>query len=339
MNATLDQRVFEEMPIPGAALNDLDLRLVERHMEQASSQGRLRAEEGSTPVAFLLYHRCITGEEQQLPTVAGMLFFGRNPQRWLPQAEFVLGHFPGDRATSQEAIHLQRYSGTLPDQIIAVERYIQTHMERGFSIEEGPQRRERPQFPPVVLREILVNAAGHRDYGLGGATVRVSLFPNRLEVASPGGPPVAAPLEGLMLTSHARNRALMRLLWQVRFCEAFGLGLRTIIDTMAREGLPEPAIDTAAANFFVSIRGHQPTGLDMGLAQKLTEPQLILLRAIVRQGSLNPRQAGALMPHRSERSIRNDLNGLVELGVVVRLGETRAVTYRLATDVSRLPLT
>ncbi len=154
---------------------------------------------------------------------------GRGPQRWLPQAEFVLGHFPGNLATSQQARHLQRYGGTLPEQIIAVERYIESHMERGFSVEEGPQRRERPQFPPVVLREMLVNAAGHRDYSLTGASVRVSMFPNRIEVASPGGPPVAAPLEGLMQASHARNRIVMRLLWQVRFCEAFGLGLRTII--------------------------------------------------------------------------------------------------------------
>ncbi|MDQ5852560.1 MAG: hypothetical protein M3380_10935 [Chloroflexota bacterium] len=211
-------------------------------------------------------------------------------------------------------------------------------MERGFSVEEGPQRRERPQFPPVVLREMLVNAAGHRDYSLTGASVRVSMFPNRLEVASPGGPPFAAPLEGLMQASHARNRTLMRLLWQVRFCEAFGLGLRTILDTMAREGLPEPAIDTAAANFFVSITGHQPTGVNMEIVQHLTEPQLVLLRALVRQGSLSPRQASALLPQRSERSIRNDLNGLVELGVVTRLGETRAVSYRLVTDIPRLPL-
>src|SRR4051794_31842322 len=245
----MEQQPFEEMPVVGARLTDLDMQLVDRHIEQARAGGRLlRPEEYGSGEGFLRYHRCIVDADgTRRPTHAGLLFFGHDPQRWLPQAEFVLGHFPGEKATSQQARHLQRYGGTLPDQIVAVERYIETHMERGFSVEEGPQRRERPQFPPVVLREMLVNAAGHRDYTLTGASVRVSMFPNRIEVASPGGPPVAAPLEGLMQTSHARNRTLMRLLWQVRFCEAFGLGLRTIIDTMAREGLPEPSIDTAAA--------------------------------------------------------------------------------------------
>lgn len=335
----MDQQSFEETPVQGARIEDLDMQLAERHVEQARAGGRLlRPEEFETIEGFLSYHRCMVEVDGSfLPTHAGILFFGRDPQRWLPQAEFVLGHFPGDKATSQQARHLQRYGGTLPEQIIAVERYIESHMERGFSVEEGPQRRERPQFPPVVLREMLVNAAGHRDYALTGASVRVSMFPNRLEVASPGGPPVLAPLEGLIQTSHARNRILMRLLWQVRFCEAFGLGLRTIIDTMAREGLPEPAIDIAAANFFVSVGGHQPTGLNMEIVERLTEPQLVLLRALVRQGSLNPRQASALLPQRSERSIRNDLNGLVEMGVVLRLGETRAVSYRLARDIQYLP--
>ena len=336
----MEQRPFEETPIEGASIDDLDRTLVTRHIEQARAGGRLlRPDEAESVDGFLVYHRCVVEIDGRLqPTHAGILFFGRDPQRWLPQAEFVLGHFPGEIATSQQARHLQRYGGPLPEQIIAVERYIESHMERGFSVEEGPQRRERPQFPPVVLREMLVNAAGHRDYMLAGSSVRVSMFPNRIEVASPGGPPFAAPLEGLMQASHARNRILMRLLWQVRFCEAFGLGLRTIIDTMAREGLPEPSIDTAAANFFVSITGHRITGLGMEIAERLSEHQLVLLRALVRQGSLNPRQATALLPHRSERSIRNDLNGLVEMGVITRLGETRAVSYRLASDIPRLPL-
>ena len=331
---------FEEAPVNGATLDDLDLQLVERHISQTLAEGRLRHNEGAeSPRNFSLYHRCVMETDGVLlPTYAGVLFFGRSPQRWMPQAEFVLGHFPGEKATSQQARHLQRYGGTLPEQIIAVERYIETHMERGFSLEGGPQRRERPQFPPVVLREMLVNAAGHRDYGLTGASIRVSMFPNRIEVASPGGPPVLAPLAGLMQASHARNRVLMRLLWQVRFCEAFGLGLRTIIETMLREDLPEPQIDIAAANFFVSISGHQPTGVNMEIVEKLSEPQLVLLRAFTRQGSLTPRQAAGLLPQRSERSIRNDLNGLVEMGVVIRMGETRAVSYRLANDVLRLPV-
>jgi len=335
----MEQRAFEELPVDGAAVDDLDLGLVTRHIDQARASGRLsRPDEAGSVQEFLLYHRCVVESDGQLqPTHAGILFFGRDPQRWLPQAEFVLGHFPGDVATSLQALHLQRYGGPLPDQILAVERYIETHMERGFSVEGGPQRRERPQFPPVVLREMLVNAAGHRDYALTGSSVRVSMFPNRVEVASPGGPPILAPLEGLMQASHARNRILMRLLWQVRFCEAFGLGLRTIVNTMEQEGLPEPRIEYAAANFFLSIAGHRVTGLSMQIVEQLNEYQLVLLRALVRQGSLNPRQASALLPQRSERSIRNDLNGLVAMGVVTRLGETRAVTYRLASDIPRLP--
>jgi ATP-dependent DNA helicase RecG len=333
-----EMRTYEEQIVPGAQMHDLDLQLVRKHLDDARNSGRLMSpDEGSSPEEFLVYHRCVVVQDgETYPTMAGMLFFGRDPQRWMPQAEFVLGHFPGDQATSQEARHLQRYGGTLPEQIIAVERYIEGRMERGFFIEGGPQRRERPQFPPVVLREMLVNAAGHRDYSLSGASIRVSMFPNRIEVASPGGPPIPAPFDSLIRTSHARNRTIMRLLWQVRFCEAFGLGIQTIMATMAKEGLPEPSFDTAAANFFVSITGHQPMGLNLEVAERLTEPQMVLLRALVRQGSLSPRQASELLPQRSERSIRNDFNALVELGVVARVGETRAVSYRLTRDTPRL---
>src|SRR6476469_4280129 len=96
---------FEEFPIPDTTLSDIDMTLVERHIEQARAGGRLvRPDEASSIEGFLLYHRCVTRVDDHLvPTNAGILFFGRDPQRWLPQGEFVLGHFPGETATSLQA--------------------------------------------------------------------------------------------------------------------------------------------------------------------------------------------------------------------------------------------
>src|SRR5688500_7112606 len=117
--ASMDQLAFEENLVSGATLDDLDLKLVERHIEQARSGGRLlRPDDADSVESFLRYHRCVISlDGQTVPSSAGILFFGRDPQRWLPQAEFVLGHFPGEVATSQQARHLQRYGGTIPEQI------------------------------------------------------------------------------------------------------------------------------------------------------------------------------------------------------------------------------
>ena len=46
-----------------------------------------------------------------------------------------------------------------------------------------------PALPTVVVRETIVNALAHRDYGLTGATVDVTVWDDRVEVESPGPPP------------------------------------------------------------------------------------------------------------------------------------------------------
>ena len=41
-------------------------------------------------------------------------------------------------------------------------------------------------YPPVAVREALANGFCHRDYSIGGASVGVALFDDRLEVTSSG---------------------------------------------------------------------------------------------------------------------------------------------------------
>jgi ATP-dependent DNA helicase RecG len=61
------------------------------------------------------------------------------------------------------------------------------HLPVSGRIEAGVfERVEAPLFPPVALREALVNAFVHRDYSIPGGAVSVAIYDDRLEIWSDG---------------------------------------------------------------------------------------------------------------------------------------------------------
>jgi predicted HTH transcriptional regulator len=54
------------------------------------------------------------------------------------------------------------------------------------SQKDGLGRSDRPVYSEFALQEAIVNALAHRDYELAGSQVIVTLFPDRIEIRSPG---------------------------------------------------------------------------------------------------------------------------------------------------------
>ncbi|MCY4626001.1 MAG: AAA family ATPase, partial [Acidobacteria bacterium] len=48
------------------------------------------------------------------------------------------------------------------------------------------ERVDDPLYPPEALREALANAICHRDYSMGGGSVGIGIYDDRLEVTSTG---------------------------------------------------------------------------------------------------------------------------------------------------------
>ena len=68
------------------------------------------------------------------------------------------------------------------------------------------ERRDQPRFPPLALREALVNALCHRDYSIPGGAVNVAVYDDRLEITR-------CPFRKLSTRSQGSGQAawLMRL--------------------------------------------------------------------------------------------------------------------------------
>ena len=198
-------------------------------------------------------------------TVAGMLIFGVNPNRRLPQAGITATAFPGKEkdynTTDEELIR-----GPLVSVVSArkqpvdkgvVDRavdFVVRNMGTSAWL-EGGRRRRKKALPKDAVRESIVNAVVHRDYTLISTDVEVSLYHDRLEVISPGrlpnGVSVEKMKEGLRA---ARNELLKEILRDYGYVEHLGMGVRNrIIGAMRDHNGTEPDLVEQESRFIVRL--------------------------------------------------------------------------------------
>lgn len=137
------------------------------------------------------------------PTVYGLMVFGRAPQGYGSTADLYTECSAYDECDGRhgrsEAVRIR---GRIDEQVEGALRWF-GNLERRAS-RCGARVGDRSLIPVAVLREALVNAVVHRDYGMTGAHVTLEVFADRVEVTNPGG------LPGSMTVERARGGGVPR---------------------------------------------------------------------------------------------------------------------------------
>jgi predicted HTH transcriptional regulator len=235
MTSWIEIEHIDALPIRGASLEDLDQPRLQRHLEHA------RGVRGRDPLEYLIQQRgVIEVEGQRVPTLGGLLCFGRDPQRLLPHTGIALTRYSGSGPNSQQVLDIRDLKGTLFDLIDQTEAYLWAQSNHGFRIESGPRRIPLDQYPRPALRELVVNAVAHRDYRVGGSRVKIEMFRNQIEWSSPGGLPPGVTVQNILKAQYTRNPVIVAFLFDAGYIEQRGMGLDTVVSLLHEEGLAYP---------------------------------------------------------------------------------------------------
>ena len=176
---------WERQPARGSTLADIDMEKVEAYLSGRSMRDRQANRFGNREQTLIGMGCAIALDGGDIvPTNAGMLFFGSNPQQHIIQAEVACVLF-------RETIGASRYAdrkfitGTLQELIDGAEAFLNRYIAVGARV-EGWKRIDIPEYSIEVLREAVINAAVHRDYTKRGESIRVFYYPDRIEIHSPG---------------------------------------------------------------------------------------------------------------------------------------------------------
>ena len=266
---------YDIKSVPEMSIENLDLDRVENYFREVMN----RSVPGQPDIEY--WQRLLLNSDLMvvgsggrfLPSVAGLLLFGHNPNRRLPQAGVTAASFPGvkkeynmidEERIRGPLVSIVSKSGTAVDKGV-IDRTVDFVYRNMGSVAwlEGARRRSKGAFPLDAVREAVVNAVAHRDYGREGTDIEVSVFDDRLEVISPGrlpnGVTVTKMREGIIRV--ARNEMLKEVLRDYRYVEHQGLGVRDrIIESMRSHNGTDPDLEEQDDRFIVRLwKAPQPS--------------------------------------------------------------------------------
>ena len=172
---------------------------------------------------------------------AALLLFGKEPQKFFPTSEIKCVKFYTNTISKPIASY-QVYKGSLFEIVDNAVTFVMSNVD--VRVGERTEKTEvdvKFELPLKAVTECIVNSVCHRDYTSNGS-VQVMLFPNRLEVWSPGRLPNGITTEQLLLphSSIPTNPVLANPLYLAGYIERLGTGTSDIVDECISYGLKTP---------------------------------------------------------------------------------------------------
>ena len=301
----------------------LDIAALDTYMKLIGTQTTLTADELLINLGIITR----TGQSTVINNT-GILFFALQPAVYIPQCVVTCVAYKGN--TKVDIIDSKKFYGNIITNIDATLVFLKRHLNVSYEI-KSKLRREKLEIPEVVLREAIVNAVAHRDYFEKGAEVMIEVFDNRLEISNPGGLPKGLMPENFGTRTLARNPLIASLLNRAGYIEKLGTGIPRIRKAMSDAGLPEPEFNFD--NFFVvRLRRYNFSSAlkqELSLNDKRAERMAYILRQLTSPNTtLNVEQIATGL-NTTSRTIRNDLDILIQAGWLQGSGTTKGRDYEL----------
>ncbi len=205
------------------------------------------------------YHLLDNSRGGPMPTMAGLLLFGRDPSLWHPRCGIDFVKYEGSERQHGSALNVVkriRFEAPLVRLIDEAVGRIKEHI-RERTILHDLFFRERLEYPTFAWQEALINAVAHRDYAITGASIEVWMFDDRVEVRSPGLLPPPVTLEQLQQHKSlhfSRNPLIVRVLADLGYLREMGEGIPRMFQEMEHYGLRPPEFAAEGFFFVVTLR-------------------------------------------------------------------------------------
>ena len=234
----------------------------------------------------------------------------------MPQCLLRVARFRGtDR---MEFLDNRQFNGNAFMLLASAERFLRDTLPIAGRFERDRfERIDEPLYPPLATREALANALCHRDYSIGGGSVGVAVYDDRLEVTSSGSLHFGLTPESLFAPHESRpwNPLIARTFYRRGIIEEWGSGTLKMAETATSAGLPVPEIEDDGGA--VTVRFRHDLAEEAGTDGPAERRELILgLLERVENGLTRREILARLGPSVSERQVRRALEELRDRGLI-----------------------
>lgn len=243
--ATWDTQIVEH-----ASLDDIDKSAIDYFLRKGIDNGRLTNEVKNDSLQKILTNLRLMDNDGRL-TMAALMLFGKDPQRFCLNARFKIGRFGrnGGELFTQDLIEGNLIQ--MADKVMSIlsDKYLVRPIHY-----EGLQRVEPLEIPEMGLRELIYNAIIHKSYD--GPDIQMKVFDDHITLWNYGLLPEGITVKNMFdeHSSMPRNRLIANVFYLAGFIEAWGRGFGIVADTFRKEELEVPTFKEEFGGLTVTIK-------------------------------------------------------------------------------------
>lgn len=310
-------------PVEKANLDDLDLKTVENYLKKSDLTRKL--DRNYLTELMLKEHFIVKENGQLIPTIAGILLFGKNTYLDMHHSEVKADRYVGD--TRVEWLDRRDIRGTLFDIIKQAEKFFLRNMRTPAKV-VGFKTEVRTEYPIDALREAVINALVHRDWH-NQETILIRMYNSFVEIISPGEllrPITVDKIKKNDYMPKTRNKIIAGVLNNLEIMDKRGTGFLRIREDLGKWELPPPEFEEKQGWFIVRFRNPNVERVIDTVKFDLNERQKKALKYIKVHKKITSREYMEIN-NIGERTARNDIRDLVEKKLLQKIGVTQATYY------------
>jgi len=259
---------------------------------------------------------------------AGVLFFAKDPQHFIPWSVFTVVLFKDENGV--DIIDRKEIGGSLFEIVEQVMDFVKLYSKVAYRFTGSPQRENIYEYPFEAIRETVINSVMHKYYFEHGHNNILRFFPDRIRIENYWLKPKHFILGK---TVFRRNQIIADLFSRIHFGEKLGTGFERIKQICMRENAPFPEIEFNENYFYVTFRQSYeylklvgkkgiPKTPQKTPQKILTELERRILNEIVKNQRISRREIARKLLI-SEDTVKEYLEKLKKKKIIRRVGPPR----------------
>lgn len=321
-------RHFEDEINRDASIEDLDEELISEYKEKLDAS-HLPTEQVLKARAFIK-----SQDGNNYLTNAAVLLFAKNITQFYPNCRVRFVRYDGNSAqvgTRMNIIKDKNIECNILKLIDETRLFISSQLREFTALDPLTGKfKTVPEYPEFSWLEGIVNAVTHREYGMSGRYILVTMFDDRLEIKSPGKLPNIVTVDNIKDTRYARNPRISRVLTDFGWVRELNEGVKRIYSDMADFFLDEPeysepeyAVKLTLKNNIIMRNIRQENRLERIITpeiwQQLDELEKSILTYLASRKTVT-RAELCTFTSKAPNTISARLNHLIKLNIIKRNG-------------------
>ena len=251
---------FDATPCLNAKLEDLDVDYINsKYLPMAFDEETLANDKRDIKEQLASIH--LYDRENDCPTYAGIILFGKNPKYFLLGDYVQFVRFAG-KDKGGDILNERQFTGPLYKMLPTLESFVRDGIITQRPVPETLFRERTVwNYPEGAIRELLMNACMHRDYQ-SNMPIRLYQFDDYIEVMNAGGLYGEARPKNFPSVNDYRNPLVAEAMRVMKYVNKFNRGVTRVQEMLKDNGNPPAEFDVnTITDFRVNVHATNESDL------------------------------------------------------------------------------